>query len=514
MIEGITTSLIDWSRAQFALTAMYHWLFVPLTLGLTFIIAIMETIYVRTGNEEWKRITKFWMKLFGINFAIGVATGIIMEFEFGTNWSNYSWYVGDIFGAPLAIEGIMAFFLESTFIAIMFFGWNKVSKKFHLLSSWLVAIGSNLSALWILVANAWMQDPVGMHFNPETARSEMLDFWQVLLSPVAVYKFLHTVISSYVVASLFVLAVSSWFLLKKREYDFAKKSMTIAAIFGLAASLFTGMTGDDSAFLIAKKQPTKLAAMEGLYDGKNGAGITAFGILNPSKKANDNEKTFVLQIEIPKMLSILGYRNADAFVPGINDLVKGNEQNKIVSSEEKITKGKAAIQALAAFKDAKKKNDVTLADSAKKAFETNYRYIGYGYLNDPKSIIPNVPMTFYSFHIMVSLGFYFIFLFALILFLTVKNKIKEKRFWLRLTLWSFPLAFIASMAGWIVAEVGRQPWAIQDLLPTAVATSNIDSSAVQLTFWLFAVLFTTLLIAEIKIMLSQIKSGTKGESHV
>ena len=513
-MTNIDYSLIDWSRAQFALTAMYHWLFVPLTLGLTFIIAIMETIYVRTGNEEWKRITKFWMKLFGINFAIGVATGIIMEFEFGTNWSNYSWYVGDIFGAPLAIEGIMAFFLESTFIAIIFFGWNKVSKKFHLLSSWLVAIGSNLSALWILVANAWMQDPVGMHFNPETARSEMLDFWQVLFSPIAMNKFFHTVTSSYVVASLFVLAISSWFLLKKREYDLAKKSMTIAAIFGLAASLFTALTGDGSAFLIAKRQPTKLAAMEGLYDGKNGAGLTAFGILNPSKKTNDNEKTFVLQIEIPKMLSILGYRNADAFVPGINDLVKGNEQNKIISAEEKITKGKAAIQALAAFKDAKKKNDITLADSAKKVFETNYRYIGYGYLNDPKSIIPNVPMTFYSFHIMVSLGFYFIFLFALILFLTVKNKIKEKRFWLRLTLWSFPLAFIASMAGWIVAEVGRQPWAIQDLLPTAVATSNIDSSAVQLTFWLFAILFTTLLIAEIKIMLSQIKSGTKGESHV
>ena len=270
-MDQIDLSLIDWSRAQFALTAIYHWIFVPLTLGLSFIIAIMESIYVRTGKEEWKRITQFWMKLFGINFAIGIATGIILEFEFGTNWSNYSWYVGDIFGAPLAIEGIMSFFLESTFIAIMFFGWEKVSKKFHLLSSWLVAIGSNLSALWILVANAWMQSPVGMHFNPETARSEMLNFWEVLFSPVAINKFLHTVTSAYVLAALFVIAVSAWYLLKKRNLMLAKKSMVIAATFGLLASLFLAITGDGSAYQVAQKQPAKLAAMEGLYHGKTQA---------------------------------------------------------------------------------------------------------------------------------------------------------------------------------------------------------------------------------------------------
>ncbi|PLX01617.1 MAG: cytochrome ubiquinol oxidase subunit I, partial [Marinilabiliales bacterium] len=235
---AVDIELVDWSRAQFALTAIYHWIFVPLTLGLSFIIAFMESVYVKTGNEEWKRITKFWMKLFGINFAIGVATGIILEFEFGTNWSNYSWLVGDIFGAPLAVEGILAFFLESTFIAVMFFGWNKVSKKFHLLSTWLVAFGSNLSALWILVANGWMQFPTGMRFNPDTARSEMESFWDVLFSPVAINKFLHTIGSGYIVGGLFVVGISAWFILKGRHISFAKKSMVVGAVFGLMASLF------------------------------------------------------------------------------------------------------------------------------------------------------------------------------------------------------------------------------------------------------------------------------------
>ncbi|HPS45532.1 MAG TPA: cytochrome ubiquinol oxidase subunit I [Bacteroidales bacterium] len=514
MIENIDLSLVNWSRAQFALTACYHWLFVPITLGLSFIIAITETIYVKTKKEEWKQITKFWMKLFGVNFAIGVATGIILEFEFGTNWSNYSWYVGDIFGAPLAIEGIMAFFLESTFIAIMFFGWNKVSPKFHLLSTWLVAIGSNLSALWILVANAWMQYPIGMHFNPDTARSEMLDFWQVLFSPVALNKFFHTVTSSYMVASLFVIAVSSWFLLKKRENSLAKKSIIIASIFGLTASLLTAFTGDGSAYHVAQKQPAKLAAMEGLYKGKEGAGLSVIGILNPSKKVNDQQEPYLINLEIPKMLSILGYRKADAFVPGMEDLINGNPKYGIISTEEKILKGKNAIETLALYKEAKKQKNMGVSDSLRKEFESNYAYIGYGYLNDSKHIIPNIPLSYYSFHIMVSLGFYFIFLFSIILFFTLKNKIEIKKFWLRLALWSFPLGFVASMLGWIVAEVGRQPWAIQDLLPTAIATSQIESSSVQLTFWIFAALFTILLIAEIRIMLSQIKLGMKGEQHV
>ena len=513
MTESIILSLVDWSRAQFALTAIYHWLFVPLTLGLTFIIAIMESIYVRTGNEEWKHITKFWMKLFGINFAIGVATGIILEFEFGTNWSNYSWFVGDIFGAPLAIEGIMAFFLESTFIAVMFFGWSKVSKKFHLLSTWLVAIGSNLSALWILVANAWMQNPVGMHFNPETARSEMLNFWEVLFSPVAMNKFLHTISSSYVVAAIFVIAVSAWYLLKKREQLFAKKSIIVAATFGLLASMFVAMTGDGSAFQVAQKQPVKLAAMEGLYNGKNGAGLVAFGILNGKAKAEAGDP-FLFKIEIPKLLSLLSYRDANAFVPGLNDLVNGNDANKIISTNQKIDRGKIAINALADFKAAKKNNNIAKQDSARKIFEANYPFIGYGYLKSPKEILPSMHATFYSFHFMVILGIYFMMFFIIILWFSFKSNIEVKRFWLKIALWTLPLGFLASHLGWILAEVGRQPWAIQDLLPTSVATSRLETSTDQITFFLFAILFTVLLIAEIKIMLKQIKLGPKGGDHV
>ena len=302
MFESIDLSLVNWSRGQFALTAMFHWLFVPLTLGLSFIMAFMETIYVRTGDPEWKRITKFWMTLFGINFAIGVATGIILEFEFGTNWSNYSWFVGDIFGAPLAVEGIMAFFMESTFIAVMFFGWNKVSKKFHLVSTWLVAAGANLSALWILVANAWMQYPVGMRFNPETARNEMINFWEVLFSPMAVNKFLHTISSGFVLASIFVIGISAWFILKKREVLFAKRSILIAGVFGLLSSVYLIATGDSSTRQLVHVQPMKFAAIEGLYKGQEGAGLVAIGIISasPADPDNENIKDFRFTIEFSK----------------------------------------------------------------------------------------------------------------------------------------------------------------------------------------------------------------------
>lgn len=513
MIGTVDIALVDWSRAQFALTAIYHWFFVPLTLGLSFVIAIMETIYVRTGKEEWRRITKFWMKLFGINFAIGIATGIILEFEFGTNWSNYSWFVGDIFGAPLAIEGIFAFFLESTFIAVMFFGWNNVSKKFHLLSTWLVAFGASLSALWILVANAWMQSPVGMEFNPDTARSEMLDFWAVLLSPVAVNKFLHTITSSYVVASLFMLCVSSWYLLKKRELMFAKKSIIIASVFGLLSALFVAVTGDGSAYMVAQKQPAKLAAMEGLYQGKSGAGLIIFGV--PKADAHKNRTdNFHFKLEVPKMLSLLGFRQAEAYVPGIKDLTDGNAEKNIMSAGDKIEKGKLAIGALSAYKDYKKLKNLAKADSSLRVFKGNSSYMGYGYLDDPDSIIPNVPISFYTFHIMVGLGALFILLFMVALYLSLRNKLENKKLLLRIIMWFFPLGFIASQCGWIVTEVGRQPWAIQDLLPTAVATTHISASAVMTTFILFAVLFTVLLIAEIKIMITQIKAGPEGGEHV
>ena len=306
MLENIDTSLIDWSRAQFALTAIYHWIFVPLTLGLAVIMGIMETVYYRTGDKFWKHTAKFWMKLFGINFAIGVATGLILEFEFGTNWSNYSWFVGDIFGAPLAIEGILAFFMEATFIAVMFFGWDKVSKRFHLASTWLTGLGATISAWWILVANAWMQNPVGMEFNPDTARNEMVDFWAVATSPMAVNKFFHSVLSGWVLAAVFVVGVSCWYLWKNREKKFALASIKIAAWVGLCAAVLSAWTGDGSGYQVAQKQPMKLAAMEGYYQGQEGAGLVAFGILNPDKKtADDGKDAFLFRMEIPKFLSLL-----------------------------------------------------------------------------------------------------------------------------------------------------------------------------------------------------------------
>ncbi len=517
MIENADLALVDWSRAQFALTAIYHWIFVPLTLGLSFIIAIMETLYVRTGNEEWKRITRFWMTLFGINFAIGVATGIILEFEFGTNWSNYSWFVGDIFGAPLAIEGILAFFLESTFVAVMFFGWNKVSKKFHLTSTWLVAFGSNLSALWILVANAWMQNPVGMTFNPETARNEMVSFWAVLFNQVAVDKFLHTLSSSYLLASMFVLGISSWFLIRKREELMAKRSILVAGVFGLLSSLMVAYTGDQTARTISKVQPVKFAAMEALYEGKNDAGLIAVGILKDSdKKIGEKEvKDFTLKIEIPGMLSILTGGDREAYVQGLNDHISGNEKLGILSVNEKIKRGQYARNVLVDFKKAKAANDTQQIDSIKKTFqnkefqENYFRYFGYAALDKPEDIIPSVAISFYSFHLMVILGFTFILIFAVALYFLFKGTITGNRWFLWIALLSLPLPYISSELGWVLTEMGRQPWVIQDLMTVSSGVSNITSGTVMTTFILFAVLFTVLLIAEISIMLKQIKIGPK-----
>lgn len=517
MIDSIDFSLVNWSRGQFALTAFYHWFFVPLTLGITFIIAIMETIYVKTGDEGWKRITKFWMTLFGINFAIGIATGLIMEFEFGTNWSNYSWFVGDIFGAPLAIEGIMAFFLESTFVAVMFFGWNKVSKKIHLLSTWLVAIGASLSALWILVANAWMQYPVGMQFNPDTARNEMINFWDVLFSPVAVNKFLHTVSSGYVLASIFVIGISSWFLLQKREIQFAKRSIIVAMIFGFLFSVYIISTGDGSARQVAKAQPLKMAAMEGLYNGYEGAGLVIIGILSDAEKhqGSERDKDFYFKIEIPKLLSYMSYGSWNAFMPGIFDHLEGNHEKNIISTAEKIERGKYARDILRELKDAKESGDNEKYESLKlkftdEDFKDNYfRYFGYSYVEDPWRVVPNVPLTFYSFHLMVGLGFYFLLFFILAFILVYRRTIEKRRWFHWLALITIPLAYLATMLGWTVAEVGRQPWVIQDLMPTFSAVSRLDSATVQVTFWLFLIIFTALLIAEVKIMTKQIKLGPK-----
>lgn len=517
--------MVDWSRAQFALTAMYHWLFVPLTLGLGFICAFMETIYYRTGDEKWKNITKFWMTLFAINFAIGVATGIILEFEFGTNWSNYSYFVGDIFGAPLAIEGIIAFFMESTFLAVMYFGWDRVSKRFHLVSTWLTALGANISAIWILVANSWMQYPVGMRFNIDTMRNEMYDFWAVALSPVAINKITHTVTSGFLLASVFVIAISAWYLIKRRNQEFAKKSIRIAAIFGFISSILVATTGDNSAYLVAQTQPMKFAAMESLMDGGRDLGLTAIGLVASDVETvkHSNETAVKYKIEIPKMLTLLATRGDGSYTPGVNDLVYGNSNENIISTTEKMQRGRIAIDALKEYNDYKKAADAEGMERIKAKFdydtaegkefmERNFKYFGYGYFDSPLEVIPNIALVFYSFRVMVGVGMALILLFALVLFFSYKDKLEKHRWLLFVALFSLPLTYICSQAGWIVAEAGRQPWTIQDLLPTIASVSNISSNAVITTFFIFVALFTTLLIAEVGIMLRQIKNGPKSEN--
>jgi cytochrome bd ubiquinol oxidase subunit I len=404
--------------------------------------------------------------------------------------------------------------MESTFIAIMFFGWNKVSKKFHLLSTWLVAFGSNLSALWILVANGWMQYPAGMKFNPDTARNEMVNFWEVLFSPVAINKFLHTISSGYVLASVFVIGISAWYLLKHREQQLAKKSIVVASVFGLLTTAFVALTGDGSARNMAKYQPMKFAAMENLYEGRQNAPLVAIGILKEVNNDPDPKKQeFRFEIEIPNMLSYMAFLDPNAYVPGIHDIVSGNPTHQIPSFKERTEKGRIAIQSLADYKNAKKMANDSLAKVSLANFEANYPHFGYGYYEgrDLDELIPSVPTTFYSFRVMVWLGVHFGLLFLVILILTLKDLIEKKRFILYTALWSIPLAYIASELGWVVAEVGRQPWVIQDILPTIAAVSQLDSSSVQVTFWLFFIIFTGLLIAEIRIMTSSIKKGPNND---
>ncbi len=504
-------SVVDWSRAQFALTAMYHWLFVPLTIGLSLIVAVMETIYVRTGNERWKGITKFWMTLFGINFACGVATGIILEFEFGTNWSNYSWFVGDIFGAPLAIEGILAFFMESTFIAVMFFGWNKFSRKFHLCASWLTAIGVCLSALWILIANAWMQYPVGMEFDPAQMRNVMSDFVAVVTSPVALNKFFHAVTSGWVLAGVFVIGVSSWMLWRKTNVAAAKSSIKVGAWVGFAGILFTMWTGHGSAVQVARVQPMKLAAMEGLYQGRIGQPLVAVGVLAPDKKPGDGKDPMAFSVDIPYGLSFLANNDINTFVPGIDNLIDGvsltpqGDTINTVSYAERIALGRQAHAALADYNTAMKAGDTTAMTEAAARLKDAYPYFGYGYFTSADQAVPPVALTFYSFHIMVILGGYLMLFFVVMLFVAYRKTVFLEKAWLHwVAILSIPLVWICSQTGWIVAEVGRQPWTIQDILPVNAAISNVQSASVQFTFWMFAVLFTVLLAAEISIMIRQI----------
>lgn len=510
-------NVVEWSRWQFALTAMYHWLFVPLTLGLSVIVAVMETIYLRTRSQEWLGITKFWMTLFGINFACGVATGIILEFEFGTNWSNYSWFVGDIFGAPLAIEGLFAFFMESTFIAVMFFGWKKVSPRFHLAATWLTAIGASLSALWILVANGWMQYPVGMQFNPEQMRNEMNDFWAVALSPVAINKFFHAVLSGWTLAGVFVIGVCGWFLLRGRRREFALKSMKVGGCIGFAGIILTLWTGHGSAVEVARTQPMKLAAMEGLWTGSHGHELVAVGILNPEKRYDNDADPYLFKIGIPKGLSVLARNDFDAFVPGISDIINGVDYTAdgvpvpTVSYADRIQLGKVSHEALKAY-DSKNPGEFGNMDNVYTALENTYPYFGYGYLDSPSEAIPPVAMTFYSFHIMVIAGGYLLAFFALVMFGLYRRQCLLESRWLQwVCMLTIPVVWICSQAGWVCAEVGRQPWIIQDLMPTRAAISDISVASVQLTFWMFAVVFTVLLAAEISIMLRQISKGSRDD---
>ena len=510
------TTVVDWSRLQFAITAIYHWLFVPLTLGLSVIVAIMESIYLKTKSEKWLLATKFWMRLFGINFAIGVATGIILEFEFGTNWSNYSWFVGDIFGAPLAIEGIAAFFLESTFIAVMFFGWNRVSPRFHLLATWLTSVGVCLSAYWILVANAWMQYPAGMEFDPAQMRNVMVSFSDVALSPVAVNKFFHTVLSGWVLGAVFVVGVSCWFICKKSNLGFAKDSIKIASWVGLAGIVLTMWTGDGSAVEVAKVQPMKLAAMEGLYDGSTGQSLVGFGILDPSKQRTDGKDPMLMEVSIPKGLSILATHNPDAFIPGINDLIEGRETGpdgqmaQTLSYAERIEAGKRAQEALRRYDAASSAGDKEAMEAAERDLKADFGYFGYGYLSSPDEAVPPVALTFYAFRVMVMAGGYLLLFFIVMLFLSYrKPRHLESRWLVFFGILTIPVVWIASEAGWIVAEMGRQPWVIQDLLPTRAAVSAIPSGSVQLTFWMFVIVFAGLMTAEVSIMCREISKASR-----
>ncbi len=538
LLLSVDAGTIDWSRAQFALTAIYHWLFVPLTLGLAVIMGIAETCYYRTKDNFWKEVAQFWQKLFGINFAMGVATGIILEFEFGTNWSNYSWFVGDIFGAPLAIEGILAFFMESTFVAVMYFGWKKVSPGFHLTSTWLTGLGATISAWWILVANAWMQYPVGCVFNPDTMRHEMVDFLAVAFSPFAVGKFCHTVISSWIIGAVFVVAVSGWYLMKKREQKLATESIKIAAIVGLVASLGAAFTGHLSGQQVAKVQPMKLAAMEALYNGGTDQGLTAIAWVNPFKQPDyQNEAAAPLKIDLPYGLSVMATNDIHGYVPGINDLLNGYTRpdgTQEPSVEEKMERGKKAIVALAAYRQAKKDGaDKETLDTQLATIKANMPYFGYGYIRDKSEVVPYIPVNFWAFRIMVGLGCLFILFFGVIVLTTCKipyvtpftrrllaalkmipKDEVDKDGPVTLPKWHYivaiamvPLAYIASESGWLVAEFGRQPWTIQDMLPTWAAISDLNSSSVMITFFLFLVLFTTMLAVEINILLKQIKKG-------
>jgi len=504
--------VVGLSRLQFALTALYHFLFIPLTLGLSMLLAIMETVYVMTGRPIWRQMTKFWGVLFGINFAIGVSTGLVMEFQFGMNWSYYSHYVGDVFGAPLAIEGLMAFFLEATFVGLFFFGWDRLSKRQHLIVTWLTALGTNFSALWILIANGWMQNPVGAALNPQTLRMEVTDFGAVLANPVAQAKFVHTVSAGYVVAAMFVLGVSAWFLLKGRHIDLAKRSMTVAAAFGLAASLSVVVLGDESGYMATEHQQMKLAAVEAMWETQPApAAFTAIGF--PDQAARETHYA----IHIPFVMGLIGTRSLATEIPGINDLVK--------LAEVRIRQG---LQSYDALQQIRALGNVPVPPGLQARFEEHSAVLGYAlllkrYVDDPRQAsdaqiamaagdtVPQVSPLFWSFRIMVALGMFFIVLNAVFFWLSARRQLDAYPWLLKVAVWSIPLPWIAAEAGWIVAELGRQPWAIEGVLPTAVAVSNLGIEIVLGTLIGFVVLYSILIVVEMKLMLGAIRKGPDPE---
>ena len=504
----IDADVVTLSRLQFALTALYHFLFVPLTLGLSWLLAIMEAVYVMTGREVWKRMTQFWGVLFGINFAMGVATGVTMEFQFGTNWAYYSHYVGDVFGTPLAIEGLMAFFLEATFIGLFFFGWDRLRRVQHLAVTWLLALGTNLSALWILIANGWMQYPAGAAFNPDTMRMEVTSFTAVLFNPVAQAKFVHTVSAGYVLGSMFVLSISAWYLLRGRNVDFARRSMTVAASFGLASALSVVVLGDESGYTVSENQKMKLAAIEAMWETEPApAAFTVFGF------PDVEQRTTHYAIHIPWVMGLIGTRSIDGVLPGIRELVD-DAQLRIGNG----LKASAAMQRLRTNRD----------DAAARAqFDANKQDLGYALLlrrtlEDPltatpddiaraaASTIPNVPVLFWSFRIMVGLGMYFIALFGYSFWLASKRRLDAKRWYLKLALYSLPLPWLAIELGWIVAEYGRQPWAISGVLPTALGVSSVSAGQVLFSLCGFVVFYTALAVVDAVLMLRYARSGPDG----
>ena len=504
----VDLTVVNLSRAQFALTALYHFLFVPLTIGLSMILVIMEAVYVMTGREIWKRMTRFWGLLFGINFAMGVATGITMEFQFGTNWAYYSHYVGDVFGAPLALEGLVAFFLESTFVGLFFFGWERLSRVAHLVVTALVALGSSLSALWILIANAWMQNPVGARFNYLTMRMELQSFAQVLLNPVAQAKFVHTVAAGYVVGSVFVLAVSSWYLLRGRNVELARRSLAVAASFGLACALSVVVLGDESGYLASENQKMKVAAIEAeWHTEKPPAGFTVFGL--PDVQTHTTRAA----LKVPWLLGLIATRSVDEPVTGIVELV-ATARLRIRSGIE----AHAALQVLRAHPD---------DGAAQVRFAAHQADLGYGllllrYVSDPAaatprqieqaawSTVPNVPVLFWSFRVMAGLGFFFILLFGTAFYLATRHRFRQNRWFLWVAFCSLPLPWIAAELGWVVAEYGRQPWAVDGLLPTFLGVSATPVSNVVLSLTGFVIFYSALAVVDAYLLVRTIRRGPDG----